>query len=454
MTLPAIKELDYPVNCLSLNRDFPERYPYFLESTARGESDNTRFDILFAFPAETLAWTQMQSSPVDSGEDFLTRLNTRWQASCGAKSCPAELPFAGGWFVYLGYEIAAEIEHRLKLPLPETGLPRAFMTRIPVALINDHKLKKSYLVAEHKHALPELQVEADLRAITVTELETDFYIEDMREDPGQQYLENVEIIKKYIYEGDVFQVNLSRQWSGSSKIRNLADRLYQHLRVCNPAPFAGIVKIGKQAILSSSPERLVKIKGRTVDTRPIAGTRARGASQQDDDRLHSELLGNLKERAEHLMLLDLERNDLGRVCQPGSVKVTELMVVEPYAHVQHIVSNVTGQLRDEINPGDVLRAVFPGGTITGCPKERCMAIIAELEQCGRGAYTGSMGYLNHDGSMDMNILIRTIVVEGERFNFRAGAGIVADSDAKRELDETRLKAEGLLRVFHQGAKQA
>ena len=147
------------------------------------------------------------------------------------------------------------------------------------------------------------------------------------------------------------------------------------------------------------------------------------------------------------MLLDLERNDLGRVCQPGSVKVTELMLVEHYAHVQHIVSNVTGELRTDVEPGDVLRAVFPGGTITGCPKERCMAIIAELEQVGRGAYTGSMGYLNHDGSMDMNILIRSIVVDGDRFYFRAGAGIVADSDAQRELEETRIKAEGMLRAF-------
>lgn len=447
MTLPALHELDYPVNCLALNRVFAERYPYLLESTATSASGNARFDILFAFPEETLRWDQLIDHRTEHQQDFLSQLNTQWRHASADKSCPQALPFAGGWFIYLGYEIAAEIEHRLKLPIPETSLPSAFMTRIPVAVINDHQLKKSYLVAEHGRALPLAQVEVDLGDVSSEILSADIKIEAIEEDKPQQYLDHVEVIKNYIYEGDVFQVNLSRQWSGKANSTDLADSLYQHLRISNPAPFSGIVKIGQQAILSSSPERLVKVKGRTIDTRPIAGTRARGASKQDDDRLQSELLGNLKERAEHLMLLDLERNDLGRVCQPGSVKVTELMLVEHYAHVQHIVSNVTGELRTDVEPGDVLRAVFPGGTITGCPKERCMAIIAELEQVGRGAYTGSMGYLNHDGSMDMNILIRSIVVDGDRFYFRAGAGIVADSDAQRELEETRIKAEGMLRAF-------
>ena len=160
-----------------------------------------------------------------------------------------------------------------------------------------------------------------------------------------------------------------------------------------------------------------------------------------------ELLAHPKERAEHIMLIDLERNDLGRICVPGSIEVNELMVLESYTHVHHIVSNVRGRLRGGILPGQVLRAVFPGGTITGCPKVRCMEIIAELEQQPRGAYTGSMGYLNHDGSMDMNILIRTMVSHGRQLDLRAGAGIVADSIAVAELDETRAKARGLLHAL-------
>ena len=171
---------------------------------------------------------------------------------------------------------------------------------------------------------------------------------------------------------------------------------------------------------------------------------------QADVAYSQELLAHPKERAEHIMLIDLERNDLGRLCMPGTIEVNELMVLESYAHVHHIVSNVRGRLRENVSPGDVIRAVFPGGTITGCPKVRCMEIIAELEQQPRGAYTGSMGYINRDGSMDLNILIRSMVSSGEHLQFRAGAGIVADSDARAELDETRAKARGLLRAVGLG----
>jgi anthranilate synthase component 1 len=199
--------------------------------------------------------------------------------------------------------------------------------------------------------------------------------------------------------------------------------------------------------LSSSPERLVSIRGNTVSTRPIAGTRPRGATPEADAALVRSLLDNEKERAEHVMLIDLERNDLGRVCAGGSVRVDEYMSVETYAHVHHIVSNVSGLLRNDVSPIGVIRALFPGGTITGCPKVRCMEIIAELEGVGRGAYTGSIGYLNRDGSCDLNILIRTITAQGGLFKFRAGAGIVADSNPAQELAETRAKAEGLLRAL-------
>ena len=196
--------------------------------------------------------------------------------------------------------------------------------------------------------------------------------------------------------------------------------------------------------MSSSPERLVRVHHDLIETRPIAGTRPRSAEQGQDLYYSRELLAHPKERAEHIMLIDLERNDLGRVCFPGSVKVDELMSLESYAHVHHIVSNIQGRKRPEVTPGQVIRAAFPGGTITGCPKVRCMEIIAELEGTGRGPYTGSFGYLNRDGDMDLNILIRTLLVEGTRFSLRAGAGIVADSDPGAELAETRAKARGML----------
>jgi anthranilate synthase component 1 len=201
------------------------------------------------------------------------------------------------------------------------------------------------------------------------------------------------------------------------------------------------------SIISSSPERLVSVKNGIVETRPIAGTRRRDDDQLSDDALARELLEHPKEQAEHIMLIDLERNDLGRVCRPGTIEVNELMVLETWEHVHHIVSNVRGALQKDKTPVDVLRAVFPGGTITGCPKVRCIEILAEMEQQARGAYTGSLGYINKDGSMDFNILIRTMVRNRDDIVFRAGGGIVSDSIAEKELEETRAKAKGLLKIF-------
>ncbi|HHQ13459.1 MAG TPA: aminodeoxychorismate synthase, component I, partial [Chromatiales bacterium] len=188
---------------------------------------------------------------------------------------------------------------------------------------------------------------------------------------------------------------------------------------------------------------LFRISGDRIDTRPIAGTHPRSADRCDDRPRREALLRHPKERAEHVMLIDLERNDLGRLCEPGSVTVDEFMVIETYEHVHHIVSNVTGRLRDDVTPGAVLRAMFPGGTITGCPKVRCMELIAELEGRPRGFYTGTMGYLNHDGSGDLNILIRSIELHGRELSLAAGSGIVADSVAVKELEETRAKALGM-----------
>ncbi|NJR65338.1 MAG: hypothetical protein HC772_08510 [Leptolyngbyaceae cyanobacterium CRU_2_3] len=227
--------------------------------------------------------------------------------------------------------------------------------------------------------------------------------------------------------------------------------VYQRLRKANPAPFAALLQYHNAALISSSPERLVQVRDGQVQTRPIAGTKARALAPEDDSALKRDLVGDPKERAEHIMLIDLERNDLGRVCQAGSVEVDELLGIESYTHVHHIVSNVRGVLRPDIGPLAVLKAVFPGGTITGCPKVRCMQIIAELEACARGAYTGALGFINHDGSLDFNILIRSMTLTQHsshtELSFRAGAGIVADSVAAKELAETESKAKGLIRAL-------
>lgn len=256
--------------------------------------------------------------------------------------------------------------------------------------------------------------------------------------------------KKYIRAGDIFQANIARFWSVEAD-ESIGPALYASLRKVNPAPFSAYMdiesKYGRIQIISASPERLFHLStDGVVNTRPIAGTRKRGVGRRDEE-LGSELLLSEKERAEHTMLVDLERNDLGRVCQPGTVEVNESMSIERYATVQHIVSNVRGVLSEKTDVVDVFRAMFPGGTITGCPKVRCMQLIHELEGQARGPYTGSAGYINWDGSADMNILIRTFWLYQGRLHWAAGAGIVADSSPEFELREAGYKADGLLRAL-------
>lgn len=268
------------------------------------------------------------------------------------------------------------------------------------------------------------------------------------------YKKAVESVKSYIAAGDVFQANIARFWSLPFQSSDLY-ALYHKLRQVNSAPFSSYVQIDCEGesqanrlhLISASPERLFRtFADGEVDTRPIAGTRRRAEGEMDDS-LRAELLLSEKERAEHIMLVDLERNDLGRVCRPGSVEVNEQMVIEQYATVQHIVSNVRGYLADGMDVVDLFKAMFPGGTITGCPKVRCMEIIHELENSARGPYTGGLGYVAWDGTSDMNILIRTFWHFEGKLNWAAGAGIVADSDPEHELIETDHKAEGLLRAL-------
>lgn len=448
---PCIRVLDATIDLLALHRCNPQRYPFLLQSVAHGAAD-ARFDILFAFPGETLRADALATAASSAAGDFLDRLDARWRdVSSGIAPDPAPadgLPFTGGWFLFLAYELAGQVEPSLDLPAANTALPVAYAARIPAAVIVDHQRQQTCLLSEADQAdlLDVLQRDCTPPPAPVAQppVLKGLHVA-LTEDPPARYLQGVERIKQYIVDGDMFQVNLSRAWQGECDAEVTAADIYQQLCAQNPAPFAGLAVIGDAAVISSSPERLVRVThGQRVETRPIAGTRPRAAHAADDHALQDELLAHPKERAEHIMLIDLERNDLGRVCVPGSVEVNELMVLESYTHVHHIVSNVRGRLRPGVTPGQVIRAVFPGGTITGCPKVRCMEIIAELEAEGRGAYTGSMGYLNHDGRLDLNILIRTITLSGRQLMLRAGAGIVADSVPQNELEETRAKARGLL----------
>ena len=431
----------------------PARYPFLLESAGRGGATG-RYDLLLSAGPERLVLgpdatlARPPGVPAAARGGFLAALDAWFAREALPRSATpsdgSRLPFIGGWFLYLGYELAQEIEPRLRLPRGPG--PTACAVRVRSAAIYDHLSGETWLVAEPAAATELGALERRLRPLGVAEALAAIPPLALSEEDPARYLAAVRRALEYIAAGDIYQANLAREWHAALPQGVTAAELYARLRRANPGPFAALAAFPGLTLLSTSPERLVATRGARVETRPIAGTRPRTG---DDARVRQELRANAKEQAEHVMLLDLERNDLGRISQAGSVAVEEYMSIESYAHVHHLVSSVAGRLRAEVTPGAVIRALFPGGTITGCPKVRCMEIIAALEGRARGAYTGSLGWLGRDGDMDLNILIRTATIaeraDGRRLSLAAGAGIVADSDPGRELEETRAKARGLLR---------
>jgi anthranilate synthase component 1 len=441
---PARRVLTGVGDLLDLHRLAPSRYPVLLESSASGTRIGRR-DLLLAASGERLILGRDGRVCDGSGKGvaggFFDALDSTFAATAHSD---ASTP-VGGWALLITYEAASQVEPVLQLPAAAGTLPIAVALRIDAAIEHDRDSGECILHAA-SDAIADVVV-ADLqRAVAMPRLNPWSPPLSIGEDEPARFVDGVRRVLDYLAAGDVFQANLSRGWEARFEADVDPAALFAQLRRNNPAPFAGLFATSQGTVVSASPERLVSVLGDVVETRPIAGTRPRVAGDDDAGRIR-ELVGHPKERAEHVMLIDLERNDLGRVCRPGTVEVDELMSVESYAHVHHIVSNVRGRLRDGVTPGEVIRAVFPGGTITGCPKVRCMQIIAELEGVGRGAYTGAMGWLAPNGDMDLNILIRSAEVEGDRVSFRTGAGIVADSDPQRELDETRAKARGMLRAL-------
>jgi anthranilate synthase component 1 len=450
----AVRTLDRFPDLPDLHARYPARYPFLLESVSPGPQ--SRFDILFAWPAASLVAAHGDAriaggdrgTPTDPAA-FLATLDRNWRVQRHDRhdeaDVPPEIPFRSGWFLFLSYEFCATVEPTVRTSIA-SGFPLAVATRIGGAIVRDRERQCTHLVAELPDATHRIgQMADDVLESSLAPRDGEVRVAGIAEDDPLEFLRGVDRIREYIGAGDVFQVNLSRAWHATLSDNCNPDVVYARLRAANPAPFAGIARLpGGHTIVSSSPERLVAVRDRAITTRPIAGTWRRGSEARDARERAEPLLHHPKERAEHVMLVDLERNDLGRVSLPGSVRVNEFMVLESYPNIHHIVSNVSGRLRPDATPADVIRAVFPGGTITGCPKVRTMQIIAELENAPRKAYTGSMGYLDLCGDMDLSILIRTLVQRGNEIEFRAGAGIVADSVPERELDETRAKARGLL----------
>ena len=424
------------------------------------------------------------------------KLATKLEKSTDCNSFPS-LPFTGGWLGWLGYDVAWETETLPQLKSDTLPFPVAFWYEPECFAVLDHQEQVLWLAGNNNSQVNELeqklsQQKLDLPSTTSVIVDKLAPLELLTSKAD--YEASVLQAKKYIQAGDIFQTNLSIRFESQTTASGWD--IYQALQKINPSPFGSYFKTPWGEVVSCSPERLVQVDENIAQTRPIAGTRKRGQTQEEDEELAQELLSNSKERAEHIMLVDLERNDLGRVCEWGSVKVDELLTIERYSHVMHLVSNVKGILRGHNSKElenqnkstivDLISSMFPGGTITGCPKVRCMEIIEELEPVRRNLFYGSCGYLDWRGNLDLNILIRTLLVAKAVNKYehplalsdvtpydlssftqevnpqpssnlhiptvnyvwgQVGAGIVADSNPKKEWDESLQKAQAQINAL-------
>jgi len=390
-------------------------------------------------------WTTTPGSPGDLLSDLKAHLAARH-----TDPVPGLPPFQGGVAGFLGYEYGRRLE---RLPAPrhdELGLPDGWFGAYEWVVAWDHQSGRAWVVAADAAAVPAQKVAHRLRGPIPSvgppaprpnrppEFRSGF--------TREQYLAAVERVREYILAGDIFQANLSQRfeapWPGAPW------DFYRTLTQVNPAPFSAFYRGNGFAAASASPERFLRVTAEgQVETRPIKGTRPRGATPAEDDRLAAELLASAKDRAENVMIVDLLRNDLSKVCRPGSVEVPALCALERHPTVHHLVSAVTGKLEGDATAVDLLRAAFPGGSITGAPKVRAMEILAEVEPVARGVYCGTIGWLSVTGAMDSSIAIRTVTLKDGRALFHAGGGIVADSDPAQEYQETLDKAAGIRRAF-------
>jgi para-aminobenzoate synthetase component 1 len=407
----------------------------------------------------TIVQQGSQENELGNPFDVLGRLLETYRLDC----LPSSIPFCGGAVGYLGYDLCHFIERLPTRAVDDLMLPESYFGFYDTILAFDNLEGKAYIVST---GFPELDDKRRLKRAEkrLAEIKGRLSVpspnitkEDSRNNrkateavlksnfTPEGYVEAVNRVREYIAAGDVFQVNLSQRFE--TELTVTPYELYRRLRQINPAPFAGYLNFDGVTVVSASPERFLRVDGDWVETRPIKGTRPRGKNSVEDAMLAQELLNSAKDRAENVMIVDLERNDLGRVCQYGSVKVTELAILETFPTVFHLTSTVIGKLRPDKNRIDLLKAAFPGGSITGAPKVRAMEIIDELEPTRRSAYTGAIGYLSFSRNLDLNIVIRTFIIKGNKAYFQVGGGIIYDSNAEAEYQETLDKAKALVQAL-------
>ena len=453
-----VADVETPVSALA---KIDNGTPCFLFESAEKNDESGRFSFIGFDPLVLFRSDETKSDPLAELQELMARFQF---------VARPEIPhFAGGAVGYIGYDIVRFFEPTVPIhPRDDLKLPGMMFMIARMLLVFDHRFRKLRLVtlakidndtsadqaydrAQHdlEHAIARLSQPANLRPISSERIEK--LPAAQSNTPRAEFESMVAEAKELIAEGDIFQVVLSQRFE--TQFKGNALDLYRALRFGNPSPYMFYLKFADDfTALGSSPELHVRVREGLAEIRPIAGTRPRGKDATEDDRLATELMADPKERAEHVMLIDLGRNDLGRVAEFGSVKVTEQMSIERYSHVMHIVSHVTARLRQGQNAFDAVRATFPAGTVSGAPKIRAMQIIADLEKSRRGFYSGIVGYFGFDGSFDSCIALRSIVLKGDKAYLQAGAGIVADSDPAREFDETVNKAKAMLEAVGRAKK--
>jgi len=460
LLLETFADLDTPLSVYLKLANAP--YTYLLESVVGGERFG-RYSFIGLAAATRLEVRGNECSEYEGGKlkartqaDDPLEFVRKYQARFKAATQPGLPRFCGGLVGYFGYDTVRYIEHKLaatRKPDPlgapdillllsqELAIVDNLTGKLTLVVYADPAQRDAYGAARRRLA----ELLAKLREPVKIPADTAGAPEPAVSGFGESaYHAAVERAKRYIYDGDIMQVVPSQRMSKRFKATPLA--LYRALRTINPSPYMFYFDFEALHVVGASPEILVRLEGDTVTVRPIAGTRRRGATPAEDAALADELLADAKERAEHIMLVDLGRNDVGRVARAGSVRVTEQMVIERYSHVMHIVSNVEGKLKPGLSAIDVLRATFPAGTVSGAPKVRAMEIIDELEPVKRGIYAGAVGYLGFNGDMDVAIALRTGVLKDGMLHVQAGGGIVADSVPAAEWQETQNKAKALLRA--------
>lgn len=418
-----------------------------------------KYSIIGLHPVAILKGKHNKLSIIQNGtkiekEGNLFLLMKEWMYQYSVNYHPDYPDFQGGAIGYLTYDCVRYFEKLPENAIDDMQIPDLYFLIFQDTFVYEHEQNSLWIMTHYDDEEEEI---AKLRLKEYENLwlniEKDTIMPTIKYDCGNdlqvsmseaEFIHAVESIQNYISAGDVFQVNLSVRQTRPLKSEPIS--IYEKLRELNPSPYMAFLQLSEFQIISGSPELLVKKKGNEVYTRPIAGTRSRGKTDEEDRLLARELIESDKERAEHVMLVDLERNDLGRVCEYGTVEVDEFMVIEKYSHVMHIVSNVKGTLQSDKDAFDIIQAVFPGGTITGAPKIRTMEIIEELEPVRRGVYTGSIGWIGFNGDMELNIVIRTLLAKDGLAHVQAGAGVVIDSNPKYEYKESLKKAKALWRA--------